>query len=86
MRGPGGGCPASTLAQILQVFHRHGADVEEPVRAVRHAALLGPVQLPALDGARDALLETYVRQGVDGLRGRKERTFVSISDQPGLGR
>lgn len=48
------------------MLHGEGADVEEAVGAVGHAGLLGPVQLAALDGARHALPEAHVRQGVDG--------------------
>lgn len=56
------------LAHVLQVLHREAAGVEEPVRAVGHAALLALVHLARLDGARHALVPADVCEGVDGYK------------------
>lgn len=55
----------SALSQVLQVLHGQAADVQESLRAVGHAALLGLVKLALLDIARDALLPAHIGQRVN---------------------
>lgn len=50
------------MAHIAQMLHYQVADVEEPVGAICQASLLGLVQFPALDRARDALLKADLGQ------------------------